>query len=90
MMIMVADNTVLGAAPRAPKAEPKVQVVTGEMLTIWRERMGFSQRDACDALGCARGAWQNWEAGRRPVPRYIALACTALSVGMTSGLAETA
>jgi len=51
-------------------------------LTAWRERMGFSQRDACEALGCSRQAWSDWESGEHKTPRYIGLACAALALGM--------
>lgn len=51
-------------------------------LIAWRERMGYSQRDACEALGCSRGAWAGWENGDHDVPRYIGLACAALALGM--------
>lgn len=51
-------------------------------LLAWRERMGYSQRDACDALGCSRGAWGGWETGANDIPRYIGLACAALALGM--------
>jgi transcriptional regulator with XRE-family HTH domain len=53
-------------------------------LTAWRDRMGYSQRDACTALGCSRGAWSTWENGTHHVPRYIGLACAALALGMTT------
>jgi transcriptional regulator with XRE-family HTH domain len=56
--------------------------LTAKVLLAWRERMGFSQRDACTALGCSRGAWAAWETGRQQPPRYIGLACAALALGM--------
>lgn len=56
--------------------------LSGQTLIEWRERMGFSQRDACEQLGCSRGAWGGWETGAQPVPRYIGLACAALALGM--------
>jgi transcriptional regulator with XRE-family HTH domain len=55
-------------------------------LSAWRESMGYSQRDACKALGCSRSAWTRWEAGGHSVPRYIGLACAALALGMGEGL----
>jgi transcriptional regulator with XRE-family HTH domain len=55
-------------------------VFTGKELVAWRERMGFSQRDACDALGCSRNALSGWEKTRPP--RYIGLACQALALGV--------
>jgi transcriptional regulator with XRE-family HTH domain len=62
----------------------KIDVPTtldGQTLIAWRERMGYSQRDACSALGCSRGAWAGWEGGQK-IPRYIGLACAALALGM--------
>lgn len=51
-------------------------------LRAWRERMGYSQRDACEALGCSRGALAGWEAEGGEPPLYIGLACAALALGM--------
>lgn len=56
--------------------------LSGKVLASWRERMGYSQRDACTALGCSRGAWAGWENGTQEVPRYIGLAIAALALGM--------
>jgi len=53
-------------------------------LLAWRERMGYSQRDACVELGCSRAAWGAWETGVHKVPRYIGLACAALALGMSA------
>ena len=61
---------------------PQDDRLSAGTLVAWRERMGFSQRDACKALGCSRGAWAGWEIGTNPVPRYIGLACAALALGM--------
>lgn len=55
-----------------------------EVLAAWRERMGYSARDACRALGCSRNAWAGWEKGTAKVPRYIGLACAALALGMSA------
>lgn len=59
------------------------EVLSGKTLTLWRERMGFSQREACEKLGCSRGAWSGWEGGTQDIPRYIGLAMAALALGMT-------
>jgi len=61
-----------------------VETVSAATLLAWRERMGFSAREACQQLGCSRGAWSVWESGKQPVPRYIGLACAALALGMTT------
>jgi transcriptional regulator with XRE-family HTH domain len=52
------------------------------VLLVWRDRMGFSQRDACEALGCSRSAWSDWESGKHEAPLYIRLACAALLMSM--------
>lgn len=52
------------------------------VLKAWRERMGYSQREAASVLGCSRSAWQGWEDGTQKPPRYIGLACAALALGM--------
>ncbi|MGX1323264.1 transcriptional regulator with XRE-family HTH domain [Bradyrhizobium sp. USDA 377] len=53
-----------------------------EALTEWRERFGYSQRQAADAIGCSRGAWAGYEHGDQPIPKYISLAIAALSLGV--------
>jgi len=57
------------------KSPPKIKPSD---LTQWCERMGYSQRDAADALGCSRTAFQNWEAGHHDIPAYIGLAMRCL------------
>lgn len=59
------------------------EILSPVTLTAWRTRMGYSQREACDALGCSRGAWAGWETGKNEIPRYIGLAMAALALGMT-------
>lgn len=66
----------------ATQTQIKPVPLSKETLLAWRERMGFSQRDACEALGCSRGAWGFWETGRQKIPRYIGLAMAALALGM--------
>jgi transcriptional regulator with XRE-family HTH domain len=56
--------------------------MTGSSLTEWRKRLGFNRSQAANALGCHRNALAGWEAGKYPIPRYIALACAALSYGL--------
>lgn len=55
---------------------------SGHALQAWRERMGFTQRDASKTLGCSADAWNRWETGKAKPPRYIGLACAALALGM--------
>lgn len=62
------------------KARRRIKPVT---LIQWRERMGYSQRDAAEAVGCSRRAWMMWESGQTRVPRYIGLALAALALDMS-------
>jgi transcriptional regulator with XRE-family HTH domain len=62
------------------KAQPAPKPDTS--LKAWRDRMGFSQREACEALGCSRGAWRKWEDNDAEAPRYVGLACAALALGI--------
>lgn len=57
-------------------------MMTGESLTAWRERLHLSKVEAASLLGCSRNALAGWEAGRYPVPEYIALACAAIAHGL--------
>lgn len=63
-------------------ASPPPSHLNAATLKVWRDRMGYSHRDACAALGCSRGAWGGWERGTAPVPLYIGLAMAALATGM--------
>ena len=62
----------------APRKRRKRQ----NILKVWREQMGYSQREAVKELGCSRRALDGWENDRHEVPRYIALAMSALTVDM--------
>jgi transcriptional regulator with XRE-family HTH domain len=64
-----------------PTKTPESPPLTAQVLISWRERMGYSVRDSCNALGCSRNAWARWENGGK-IPRYIGLACAALALGM--------
>jgi transcriptional regulator with XRE-family HTH domain len=55
--------------------------LTGDRLKAWRERLHLKASEAARQLGCSRNAYAAWEAGRVPIPRYIALACQALLNG---------
>lgn len=55
---------------------------TAATLAAWREAMGFTHRDAADALGCSRTSYAKWEGGEARVPKYIALACAAVALNI--------
>ncbi|MEM6649422.1 MAG: helix-turn-helix transcriptional regulator [Pseudomonadota bacterium] len=55
----------------------------------WRKLLGYSQREAADALGLKRRMIQYYEKGERDgepvdIPLSVALACYALSEGVTN------
>jgi transcriptional regulator with XRE-family HTH domain len=52
------------------------------MIRAWRERMGFTQEQAAEALGCSRRSLTSWENGESQAARYIGLAMAALALGM--------
>lgn len=57
---------------------------TPSALRAWQARMGYTQREAADALDCSRGAYGKWRKPGSAIPRYIGLACAALALGMTA------
>lgn len=48
----------------------------------WRKRMGLNLTEAAEALGCSRNTVPIYESGQAPIPLYIRLACSALSLGV--------
>jgi len=63
--------------------------MTNEQFKAWRQKMGFTQQQAADALGVNNRSVVNYERGvryddGRPViiPRPIALACAAIKAGL--------
>lgn len=55
----------------------------------WRKALGYSQKDAAEALGLKRRMIQYYEKGERDgepvqIPLSVALACYALSQGVTN------
>jgi transcriptional regulator with XRE-family HTH domain len=67
-----------------PTTEHHAKPTAPATIVAWREAMGFSQRDAAEALGCSRTALGNWENGTTECPHYIGLAMAALAMGMDS------
>jgi transcriptional regulator with XRE-family HTH domain len=55
--------------------------MTAESLKDWRQRMSFSLIRASEALGCSKTSLIKWERDGG-APRYIALACSAISHGL--------
>ncbi len=62
--------------------------MTPEQFREWRAYMGYTLREAAEALDLSSGAVQSYEAGARPegrrvvIPRTVELACAALAVGI--------
>lgn len=64
--------------------------MTPRDFRAWRRKMGLTQEKAAKILGMGRTAVSQYDTGKRrapaeiieTVPRYIALACTAISHGL--------
>ena len=56
--------------------------MTSHDLIAWRAQLGLNQVQAAKALGIARNSLRFYEAGARPIPFTVALACAALSEGL--------
>lgn len=51
-------------------------------LIAMRKRLGLSQRSLADRLAIGTRTLSNYETGKTPIPRYVALACAALAFGL--------
>lgn len=63
--------------------------LTGEMLRMWRNRIGLSQNEAAERLGIAEVSLRNYEKQRRPdrkdpvqIPMLLDWALSALDAGL--------
>ena len=50
--------------------------------TAWRTRLRLTKAAAAEALGASRNACTHYEQGRASIPRHIALACSAVAMGL--------
>ena len=50
--------------------------------TAWRTRLRLNKRQAAEALGASRNACTGYEQGRERIPLYVALACSAVAMGL--------
>jgi DNA-binding XRE family transcriptional regulator len=57
--------------------------VTKTDLIEWRRRLSLTQEQAAGSIGCSKRSIVIWEQGARDVPKYIALACAAIALGVT-------
>lgn len=67
-----------------PKKKEERRILNGETIRIWRDRMGYNQREAADELDCSRDALSRYEndASGESIPGHIGLACDALALGI--------
>jgi len=56
--------------------------MTSASIIAARERLGLRRVAFCAALGLSRNALLHYEQGKTTIPRYIALAITALLHGL--------
>ncbi len=49
--------------------------MTASAFRAWRERLGLTRAAAASALGLSVRCLAHYEAGDRPVPRVVELAC---------------
>lgn len=58
--------------------------MTPAQFTEWRQRLGLKRtgpKGASEALGVSKNMPAKYESGEAEIPRYIALACSALAMG---------
>ena len=56
--------------------------MTPASLTDWMARLGYNKSGAAEALGIARNTLDGYLQGKQPIPKTVALACAALSLGI--------
>jgi predicted transcriptional regulator len=56
--------------------------MTPSSFTAWRARLRLDKSKAARALGCSRNVIIGYENGSKKIPRYMALACAALAMGL--------
>ena len=56
--------------------------MTPASLKAWRERLSWNKTKAAEALGLSPNGYYAYEAGVRPIPRHVALACAAIVYGL--------
>lgn len=57
--------------------------MTGEEFVEWRKSLGIRRNQASELLGISRNTISRNEKGVTPIPDYVALACMALSCGLS-------
>lgn len=56
--------------------------MTPDQMRDLRQRSALTQAGLAMRLGVTARAVKHWEAGSRPIPRTVALACLALAAGL--------
>lgn len=56
--------------------------MTPQQFTEWRERLSLRKGGAASVLGVSKNMPRKYEAGEAPIPLYVALACSALAMGL--------
>ncbi|WP_417794280.1 helix-turn-helix transcriptional regulator [Terasakiella pusilla] len=62
-------------AKLAPKVRPDISDWTAADLKSWREKHGFDQNQAANAIGIGRQTWLKMETGKRDIDLVFYLAC---------------
>lgn len=57
--------------------------MTANQLREWRQRLDITQPTAAERLGLSLRGYQNLERGFRRIRHHIALACTAIDLGVS-------
>lgn len=57
-------------------------VMKADDFAAWRKHMKFNGTEAANQLGISRNTVRWYEEGRHQPPRSIALACTAIALGL--------
>jgi len=56
--------------------------MTPTTLKQWRERMNLNKTEAALALGLSPNGYHAYETGWSRIPRYVALACSAIAMNL--------
>lgn len=79
----VAGDRV-GPQPHRTRALASPVALPADQLRRWRTERSLTQEEAGLLVGVSRRAWQSWELGTNPVPKWMSLALEALAGRNTS------
>ncbi len=68
-------DAVSDTEPAQPGArlKPSLPPTSPKGLLAIRKSLGLTQDEMARATGCVRSSIDNWEHGRRPIPKYISV-----------------